>query len=192
MANDSKKTNTTAYNSVHVDISEIKRQRDAANKARKEKKYTDAGFSRTKIYLGRDTYEKLAEIFEDQRGSVLNIEGRKDIDSLSRVISYCINKVYQEVHIKKKKIGQLPDVIPALNAKSQELYDLYQAASFMQSEGHSISKIRTKMSANEYPAPNTITLNGSRNRLSAWTEQQVRDLLDLEILNQDLKDLQSR
>ena len=102
MANDSNKTDTTAYDAAHVDIYDIKRQRDAANKARKEKKYTDAGFSRTKIYLGKDTYEKLAAIFEAQRGGVLNIGGRKDIDSLSRVVSYCINKVYKEVHIKKK------------------------------------------------------------------------------------------
>lgn len=191
MANDSNKTDTTADTTVHINISDIKRQRDAANKAKKEKKYVESGFSRTKIYLGRDTYEKLAAIFEDQRGSALNIEGRKDIDSLSRVISYCINKVYKQIHIKKKG-GQLADVTPAFNAKSQELYDLYQVASFLQSEGYSIAKIRTKMSADGYPAPNTLTLNGSRNRLSGWTEQQVRDLLDLEILNQDLDDIHSR
>ncbi|EKN6179531.1 hypothetical protein DVQ53_01095 [Yersinia enterocolitica] len=188
MANDNDKVDFKVDDTVHIDISDIKRQRDAANKARKEKKYVDSGFSRTKIYLGKDTYEKLAAIFEDQRGSVLNIEGRKDIDSLSRVISYCINKVYKEVHIKKKD-GQLADVTPAFKAKSQELYDLYQAASFMQSKGLSIGKIMTKMNADGYPAPNKLTLNGSRNRLSAWTEQQVRDLLDLDTLNKDLNDL---
>lgn len=188
MASDNNKITSTADDTVHIDISDIKRQRDAANKAKKEKKYVDSGFSRTKIYLGKDTYEKLAAIFEDQRGSVLNIEGRKDIDSLSRVISYCINKVYKQIHIKKKG-GLLADVTPAFNAKSQELYDLYQAASFMESKGLSIGKIRTKMNADGYLPPNTLTLVGSRNRLSAWTEQQVRDLLDLETLNKDLDDL---
>lgn len=191
MANNSNKTEDAADDTVLLDFYNIKRQRDAANKARKEKKYTDAGFSRTKIYLGKDTYEKLAAIFEDQRGGVLNIGGRKDIDSLSRVVSYCINKVYKEVHIKKKG-GQLADVTPAFNAKSQELYDLYQAVSFMHSKGLSIAKIRMKMHTDGYPAPNTFTLNGSGNRLSVWTEQQVRDLLDLEILNQDIDDLQKR
>lgn len=188
MANNSNIIDNTAEDTVLLDIAEVKRQRDAANKARKEKKYTDAGFWRTKIYLGKDTYEKLAAIFEDQRGGVLNIGGRKDIDSLSRVVSYCINKVYKEVHIKKKG-GQLADVTPAFNAKSQELYDLYQAVSFMHSKGLSIAKIRMKMHADGYPPPNTFTLNGSGNRLAVWTEQQVRDLLDLDILNKDLDDL---
>jgi hypothetical protein len=191
MANEYNKTDSTAYDAVHLDIPETKRQRDAANKARKEKKFVEAGFFRTKIYLGSGTYDKLAAIFEDQRGDVLNIGGRKDIDSLSRVVSYCINKVYKEMYIKKKG-GQLANVTPACNAKSQELYDLYQAVSFMHSKGLSIAEIRMKMHTDGYPAPNTLMLNGSGNRLNVWTEQQVRDLLNLEILNQDIDDLQKR
>ncbi|HEJ9059014.1 TPA: hypothetical protein SML50_003314 [Serratia fonticola] len=177
-----------------LDKIEIKRQRDAANKEKQNKKYIDSGFSRIKIYLGRSTIEKLADIYEDQRGKPLNIDGRKDIDSLSQVISFCINKTYEQLYAEEEE-QELPTTyaLPANNARSQELYDRYQTASYWQSNGLSDTAIKNKLNKEGYRPPNRIpsTIPGLKSNGGSplWTVQQVKDLLDFEILNADLNDL---
>ncbi|WIE06536.1 hypothetical protein [Providencia rettgeri] len=188
MMNDSQTPKNKVENTVEIDLNKIKLERDAENKAKKAKKYADAGFTRTKIYLGTDTYEKLAEIYQYQYGKKLNINGRKEIDKLSRVISYCINKVYEKIYIKNKD-GQLPDILPADKPDSQLLYDLYQAAMYLEEQNYSTNKISKKMQNDGYPSPSSFTLYGARSRQNRWTVQQVEDLLDIKVLNQDIEDL---
>lgn len=182
------KSQLTADHVSVMDAKEIKRQRDAANKRKREEKSKEAGFSRLKIYLGRDTYETLAEIYEDQRGNSLNIGGRKDIDSLSQVISFCINKVYEQMYIEKEDRG-VSKALPAKNARSQELYDLHQAAAFLQGNGLSYTEIKNKLNKAGHRPPNMIPGFDPKSRSPVWTVQQVKDVLDFEILNKDLRDL---
>ncbi|VXD08389.1 conserved hypothetical protein [Enterobacterales bacterium 8AC] len=178
----------TTDDTVLLDSGEIKRRRDAANKRKREEKSKEAGFSRLKIYLGRDTYETLAEIYEDQRGNALNVDGRKDIDSLSQVISFCINKVYEQMYMDKKDRGVIK-ALAAKNARSQELYDLHQAATFLQSNGLSYTEIKNKLNKSGRRPPNMIPGFAPYNRSPVWTVQQVKDVLDFEILNADLSNL---
>ncbi|HHQ6624998.1 TPA: hypothetical protein ACSTL5_001462 [Serratia fonticola] len=182
------KNQLTTDNISEMDVKEIKRQRDVANKRRKEKKYKDFGFSRLKIYLGRNTYENLAEIYEEQRKSPLNIDGRKDIDSLSQVISFCINHTYEQLFIEEEERG-VDNALPASNAKSQELYDLYQAVAFLRSQRFSPTEAKNKLGEEGCRPPNLIPGFDPKNRSPAWTVQQVKDLLKFEILNKDLRDL---
>jgi hypothetical protein len=182
------KSHLSADNISTDNEKEIKRQRDIANKRKRERKYNDLGFSRLKIYLGRHTYENLAKIYEDQQGTPLNIDGRKDIDSLSRVISFCINKVYEQMYIEKEERG-VNNALPAKNAGSQELYDLYQAATFLQGDDLSHAEIKDKLSKQGCRPPNKIPGLAPKNKSRAWTVQQVKNLLDFEILNLDLEAL---
>ncbi|OMQ18784.1 hypothetical protein [Serratia oryzae] len=179
--NESKKS---VYKSSDIEKKKRKLQRDRDNKAAAQKKYSETGFTRTKIYLGRDVYERLADIYERQHGKPLNIEGRKDIDSLSRVISYCINRTYKFAYINKGE-GTRDDILPARNARSQELYDLHQAAKFLKASGYSTAEIRRKLSTNGCPPPNILNSNQKR----PWVDRDVEDLLNLETLNADLRDI---
>lgn len=178
----------SADNREFGDNKDIKRQRDIANKRRREQKYKDFGFSRLKIYLGRSVYENLAEIYEDQQKSSLNIDGRKDIDSLSQVISFCINHTYEQLFVEEEERG-IKNALPANNARSQELYDLHQAVAFLRSQGFSPTQVKNKLSAEGCRPPNLIPGFDPKNRSPVWTVQQVKDLLKLDIFNKDLEDL---
>ncbi|EMF7826976.1 TPA: hypothetical protein ACJCXE_003055 [Yersinia enterocolitica] len=182
------KSHLATDNSTLEDKNERKRQRDIANKQNREKKYKDFGFSRLKIYLGRSTYENLAEIYEDQQKSPLNIDGRKDIDSLSQVISFCINHTYEQLFVEDEKRG-VENVLPANNPRSQELYDQYQTVAFLRSKRFSPTEAKNKLIEEGCRPPNLIPGFDPKNRSPTWTVQQVKDLLKFEILNNDLENL---
>ncbi|OHT22716.1 hypothetical protein A3Q29_09430 [Providencia stuartii] len=59
------------------DKNEIKRRADAENKANLAKRYAEAGFKRAKIYLGKDTYKKLEEIYKIQQKMISILQGVK-------------------------------------------------------------------------------------------------------------------
>nr|WP_303621976.1 hypothetical protein [Providencia rettgeri] len=165
------------------DKKKTKRQADAENKANLAKRYAEAGFKRAKIYLGKDTYKKLEEIYKIQQKNDLNFAGRKEIDSVSRVITYCINTAYNNM-IKTKNE---PYILPAVKPYSQQLYDLYQVAHFLKENGDSPIDILKKMQNEHYPTPNSLIKGGERYKQAPWTLEEVMDLLDIKALNLDIE-----
>nr|WP_307773013.1 hypothetical protein [Providencia stuartii] len=177
------KTNNKIDKTEIEDKNEIKRRADAENKAKLAKRYAEAGFKRAKIYLGKDTYKKLEEIYKIQQKNDLNFAGRKEIDSVSRVITYCINTAYNNM-IKTKNE---PHILPAIKPYSQQLYDLYQVAQFLKENGDSPTDILEKMRNKHYPTPNSLIKGGERYKQAPWTLEEVVDLLDIQALNDDIK-----
>lgn len=191
MRNSDKKLEERHYSAVSTyeeDKKEIKRQRDIANKRKREEKYKDFGFSRLKIYLGRHTYENLADIYEDQRDTPLNIDGRKDIDSLSQVLSFCINYTYEQMYIEEEERG-VKNALPARNAGSQELYDLYQAAIFMKNQNLSPKDVKNKLRVSGCRPTNRIPGSNTGDKSRLWTVKKVKDLVKYETLNTTLEAL---
>jgi hypothetical protein len=170
-----------------------KQKRNAGYKSKTEDFYTKAGFTTNKLRLGKDVIDKLVEIYEDQLGEKIDLE-HKDLEALSRVVSYCISKCYKEMYIRKGK-GTLPDIIPAKTAKAQQLYDLYQAASFQEATGHSLDEISREMNSwgREQFSPKVMRSGqGKFGNELAWSRQEVELLLDIHGMNDRIKKFNKR
>lgn len=167
------------------------RERNAQYKRNKEEKYRENGFINTKIYLGRDVYERLAEIYEDLLGEKLNFTGRKNTDDLSRVISYCIVKLYRAVYIHNNK-GSLDDIVPAKTKKAQQMYDLYQAVLYRSLLKTSYSSMVSELSNSGLKPPEVLFSTRYQHRKDfQWDEEKLIDLMELERINEKIKDLNS-
>lgn len=165
--------------------SDFYRERNAKYKRNKEQKYKGNGFINTKIYLGRDTFERLAEIYEDLLGEKLHYDGKKNIDDLSRVISYCILRLYRPLYIKKGK-GDLPDIEPATSREAQAFYDLYQSVAFRRDTRVPDTGFLHRLRVDELPPPDSFFANPQAKRFKKWDIDQVEELLDIESLNKNI------
>lgn len=166
-------------------MSDFYRERNAKYKKNKEQKYKKNGFINTKIYLGRDTFERLAEIYEDLLGEKLHYDGKKSIDDLSRVISYCILRLYRPLYIKKDK-GDMPDIEPATSREAQAFYDLYQSVVFHCDDRVSVFSLLHYLRVNELPPPDSFFCTPQAKRFKKWDTNQVEELLDIESLNRNI------
>lgn len=164
----------------------LDRERNAQYKRNKEEKYAKNGFINTKIYLGRDVYERLAEIYEDLLGEKLNFTGRKNTDDLSRVISYCIVKLYKEMYIKKDK-GSLDDIEPAKTKKAQHMYDLYQSALYRSFSGKNDFSLVSQLNNDGVIAPGTLHNTHYQRKNIRWDRDELANLMDLNELNETIK-----
>ncbi|ECE1533572.1 hypothetical protein C1P00_03125 [Salmonella enterica] len=169
--------------SSNIENKNLYRERNAQYKRNKEEKYRENGFINTKIYLGRDVYERLAEIYEDLLGEKLNFTGRKNTDDLSRVISYCIVKLYKAMYIRKNK-GNLDNIEPARTIKAQQLYDLYQAVLYRSVLKTSYSSMTSELSKSGLKPPDVLFSTRYQYRKDfQWDEEKLLDLMDLKSLN---------
>lgn len=170
----------------NLDNNDQNRERNAQYKRNKEEKYAKNGFINTKIYLGRDVYERLAEIYEDLLGEKLNYTGRKNTDDLSRVISYCIVKLYKEMYIKKDK-GSLDDIEPAKTKKAQHMYDLYQSALYRSFSGKNDFSLVSQLNNDGVIAPGTLHNTHYQRKNIRWDREELANLMDLNELNETIK-----
>ncbi|BFO29860.1 hypothetical protein [Klebsiella pasteurii] len=166
----------------------LDRERNAQYKRNKEEKYAKNGFINTKIYLGRDVYERLAEIYEDLLGEKLNFTGRKSTDDLSRVISYCIVKLYKEMYIKKDK-GRLDDIEPAKTKKAQHMYDLYQSALYRSFSGKNDFSLVSQLNNDGVAPPGSLLSTHYQRKNVLWDREQLENLMDLNELNETIEGL---
>lgn len=169
----------------------LDRERNAQYKRNKEEKYAKNGFINTKIYLGRDVYERLAEIYEDLLGEKLNYTGRKNTDDLSRVISYCIVKLYKEMYIKKDK-GSLNDIEPAKTKKAQHMYDLYQSALYRSFSGKTDFSLVSQLNNDGVPPPDSLLSTRYQRKSLRWDREQLENLMDLGELNGTIEGLNEK
>ncbi|EJD6043749.1 hypothetical protein M0J40_RS14020 [Providencia rettgeri] len=116
---------------------EEKKERNNKIKKDKKVKLEYEGFIPTEINLGHDVFSKLAVIYQTQLGIELKAKG-KNIDYVSKVISFCITMIYERMYAKK---FDLPRITPARNYESQKLYDLFQIASYRLSVGDNESEV---------------------------------------------------
>ncbi|EAW9405964.1 hypothetical protein QD58_22910 [Salmonella enterica] len=170
----------------NLDNNDKNMERNAQYKRNKEEKYAKNGFINTKIYLGRDVYERLAEIYEDLLGEKLNYTGRKNTDDLSRVISYCIVKLYKEMYIKKDK-GSLDDIEPAKTKKAQHMYDLYQSALYRSFSGKNDFSLVSQLNNDGVIAPGTLHNTHYQRKNIRWDREELANLMDLNELNETIK-----
>ncbi|MBL5906121.1 hypothetical protein [Serratia fonticola] len=176
-----KKTNTSFKPTAKIIDT---RGRNASYKRKTEEVYKKSGFTATKLRLGKDVMDKLGEIYEDLLGEEIDLE-HKDLEALSRVVSYCISKCYKEMYIKKGK-GELPDITPAKTNKAQQLYDLYQAVSFQEATGHSLDEISREMTSwkrEQFSPRVTRSGQGKIGNEFEWSRQKIEPLLDIHSVN---------
>lgn len=98
---------------------------DAVSHRTKNQLYARLGFKQQKIFLGKDTREKLAFLVSLQHG--------ENVDDLtvSDVLSYCINTCYNSKSVQEevKKRSGLPKMVKAAKTpEGQRLYRYYQMA----------------------------------------------------------------
>ncbi|MFY3770231.1 hypothetical protein ACOT1K_10230 [Providencia manganoxydans] len=173
------------------EIIQTKNNRNRTNKAKQAEKQKKLGFSTIEIRLGEPTYKKLEEIYKNQQGVTINRD-HKDINALSQVISYCINKVYEKLYLKNSK-AKLPNILPANTKDSQEFFDLYQAVKFLNDskDVKNNADIKKIMLEYEFSSPNDYLTSGHR-RTNLWSTTEIDDLLDVEILNESIDSLNKK
>jgi len=169
-----------------------RKSRNARYKSKTESIHEKSGFTTLKLRVGQDVMQKLEEIYRDHRGYELN-ETRKDLDALSKVVSYCVSKFYKEMYLQKKK-GALPDILPAKTPRAQELYDLYQAVTHRALSGMPHQMIAIEMEHDRYQSPANIIASrrGSRKTPLPWNVSQVDDLLSIQWVNDEIKKLNEK
>lgn len=169
-----------------------RKSRNARYKSKTESIHEKSGFTTLKLRVGQDVMQKLEEIYRDHRGYELN-ETRKDLDALSKVVSYCVSKFYKEMYLQKKK-GVLPDILPAKTPRAQELYDLYQAVTHRALSGMPHQMIAIEMEHDRYQSPANIIASrrGSRKTPLPWDVSQVDDLLSIQWVNDEIKKLNEK
>ncbi|END1361716.1 hypothetical protein ABLL29_001340 [Salmonella enterica subsp. enterica] len=168
-----KKTLTKEYITVKNEKSEVlsqKKERNAGYKKKKEDEYKKNGFINTRLYLGRDAYTRLSVVYETLLGEKLDYDGqdkngkkaKKSIDNLSRVISYCIVKLYHELYIRKDKNPvdkNIPQIPPAETKAAQELYDFYQLISYRTADKERNKNLMSELINGDICIPDIINNN---------------------------------
>lgn len=169
-----------------------RKSRNARYKSKTESIHEKSGFTTLKLRVGQDVMQKLEEIYRDHRGYELN-ETRKDLDALSKVVSYCVSKFYKEMYLQKKK-GSLPDILPAKTPRAQELYDLHQAVAYRALSGLPHQLIAIEMQIDRYQSPANIIASrrGSRKMPLPWDVSQVDDLLNIQWVNREIEALNKK
>lgn len=169
-----------------------RKSRNARYKSKTESIHEKSGFTTLKLRVGQDVMQKLEEIYRDHRGYELN-ETRKDLDVLSKVVSYCVSKFYKEMYLQKKK-GSLPDILPAKTPRAQELYDLHQAVAYRALSGLPHQLIAIEMQIDRYQSPANIIASrrGSRKMPLPWDVSQVDDLLNIQWVNREIEALNKK
>ncbi|WP_213796271.1 hypothetical protein [Klebsiella aerogenes] len=169
-----------------------RKSRNARYKSKTESIHEKSGFTTLKLRVGQDVMQKLEEIYRDHRGYELN-ETRKDLDALSKVVSYCVSKFYKEMYLQKKK-GSLPDILPAKTPRAQELYDLHQAVAYRALSGLPHQLIAIEMQNDRYQSPANIIASrrGSRKMPLPWDVSQVDDLLNIQWVNREIEALNKK
>ncbi|MCX8971849.1 hypothetical protein NLN91_22525, partial [Citrobacter portucalensis] len=169
-----------------------RKSRNARYKSKTESIHEKSGFTTLKLRVGQDVMQKLEEIYRDHRGYELN-ETRKDLDALSKVVSYCVSKFYKEMYLQKKK-GALPDILPAKTPRAQELYDLHQAVAYRALSGLPHQLIAIEMQNDRYQSPANIIASrrGSRKMPLPWDVSQVDDLLNIQWVNREIEALNKK
>ncbi|MEB7861506.1 hypothetical protein NGK12_13145 [Raoultella ornithinolytica] len=164
-----------------------RKSRNARYKSKTESIHEKSGFTTLKLRVGQDVMQKLEEIYCDHRGYDLN-ETRKDLDALSKIVSYCVSKFYKEMYLQKNK-GALPDILPAKTPRAQELYDLHQAVAFRALSGLPHQIIAIEMQNDRYQSPANIIASrrGSRKTPLPWDASQVYNLLNIQWLNREIE-----
>ncbi|MCF6629497.1 hypothetical protein [Raoultella ornithinolytica] len=169
-----------------------RKSRNARYKSKTESIHEKSGFTTLKLRVGQDVMQKLEEIYRDHRGYELN-ETRKDLDALSKIVSYCVSKFYKEMYLQKKK-GSLPDILPAKTPRAQELYDLHQAVAYRALSGLPHQLIAIEMQNDRYQSPANIIASrrGSRKMPLPWDVSQVDDLLNIQWVNREIEALNKK
>ncbi|MBC3227482.1 hypothetical protein [Serratia fonticola] len=143
--------------------------------------------------LGQDNFEKLIFISKSAHPEYFNnptLSG-KVVDS---IVSYCIEKVYNDIY-SKLNISDAPlPLIPPITKKSQKLYNLYQVANSLRKAGKTNAHIVHHMNSNQEPTPDDVfdrkPLKGSKP--TRWKKEDVEFLLDVNVLNEFLDALNHR
>ncbi|ECB7137490.1 hypothetical protein E1A04_23720 [Salmonella enterica subsp. enterica serovar Virchow] len=177
------------------DITHTKKTRKSRNaryKSKTESIHEKSGFTTLKLRVGQDVMQKLEEIYRDHRGYELN-ETRKDLDALSKVVSYCVSKFYKAVYLHNDR-GSLPDILPAKTPRAQELYDLHQGVAYRALSGLPHQLIAIEMQNDRYQSPANIIASrrGSRKTPLPWDVSQVDDLLSIQWVNDEIKKLNGK
>ncbi|ELE6316130.1 hypothetical protein RMP33_000200 [Salmonella enterica] len=169
-----------------------RKSRNARYKSKTESIHEKSGFTTLKLRVGQDVMQKLEEIYQDHRGYALN-ETRKDLDALSKVVSYCVSKFYKAVYLHNDR-GSLPDILPAKTPRAQELYDLHQAVAYRALSGlpHQILAIEMQNDRYQSPANIIASRRGSRKNPLPWDGSQVDDLLSIKWLNNEIEKLNDK
>jgi len=169
-----------------------RKSRNARYKSKTESIHEKSGFTTLKLRVGQDVMQKLEEIYQDHRGYALN-ETRKDLDALSKVVSYCVSKFYKAVYLHNDR-GSLPDILPAMTPRAQELYDLHQAVAYRALSGlpHQILAIEMQNDRYQSPANIIASRRGSRKTPLPWDGSQVDDLLSIKWLNNEIEKLNDK
>lgn len=169
-----------------------RKSRNARYKSKTESIHEKSGFTTLKLRVGQDVMQKLEEIYRDHRGYELN-ETRKDLDALSKVVSYCVSKFYKAVYLHNNR-GSLPDILPAKTPRAQELYDLHQAVAYRALSGLPHQLIAIEMQNDRYQSPANIIASrrGSRKMPLPWDVSQVDDLLSIQWVNDEIKKLNDK
>ncbi|HEK0786739.1 hypothetical protein [Proteus terrae] len=171
---------STSDNNVKSDVSSHRKK----SKLRKKK-----GLISTHVHLGRDTCARLAAIYKSQLGGDLNYLGKKDIDSLGDVISYCITKAYNDLDDNKQD-SELVIITPATSYESHKLYAIYQYAKYLSTEKKlTFEKIRARLNYEGVSVPLCIAGRGHNIPNRQWHPKDIENLLDTEMINKYLKEL---
>lgn len=183
---------------------EFDNRRNARYKRDREEKMKKKGFINSKLYLGRDTYTRLAAIHKAMRGDELpaisDDQGKKDIEAFSNMISYCIVKTYKEMFIKKGKClipESTPDIEPAKTKEAQRIYNIYQRISYQNhcctlsdlDLSHKTIDIRCIYALNEdkVEISKPVQKDLSKHKRNQWTAELAKDFLHLETLNKMIR-----
>lgn len=163
-----------------------KKERNAGYKKKKEDEYKKNGFINTRLYLGRDTYARLSVVYENLLGEKLDYDGqdkngkkaKKSIDNLSRVISYCIVKLYHELYIRKDKNPvdkNIPQIPPAETKAAQELYDFYQLISYRTADKERNKILMSELINGDICIPDIINNTTRKKTMSQKRMNQIID-----------------
>ncbi|EMA9490372.1 TPA: hypothetical protein U5E00_004319 [Yersinia enterocolitica] len=180
------------YPSESTHNKKTRKSRNARYKSKTESIHEESGFTTLKLRVGQDVMQKVEEIYRDHRGYALN-ETRKDLDALSKVVSYCVSKFYKEMYLQKDK-GVLPDILPAKTPRAQELYDLHQAVAYRVLSGLPHQIIAIEMQNDRYQSPANVLASrrGSRKNPLPWDASQVENLLSIKWLNSEIEKLNDK
>lgn len=172
-------------NPSNKDDAKCHRERKSANKV--------FSFQEKKLYLGRDTRQKLALIAEQLTGSRLNID-KFDAEKAADVISACVNHMFNDLLSRNGLddvygLEDCPAIEAAMSPKSLQIYTTYQLV-----KGR-FDKLQTGESDREKCESVAAKLNevdawkppyGIPSKSKHWTREDVAWILHTENINEKI------
>ncbi|WP_338505554.1 hypothetical protein VRC35_04890 [Erwinia aphidicola] len=169
-------------NLSNKDDAKCHRERKSANKV--------FAFQEKKLYLGRDTRQKLALIAQQLTGARLNID-KFDAEKAADVISACVNHMFVDLFKDSVLDGfygleEHPVIIPARSPKAFDFYTAYQLVKGRfdklntgESDRDKYESVAEKLNEYKKWKPQFKHLSGGKE----WTREDVAWMLQPENIN---------